>query len=74
VNSLRGGSPELSLDHALVAPSLQGLHLHDLQKIGVLTNVFTGVSEVGRGLAMTKCTQRETVRSGRGRGVLVVLL
>jgi hypothetical protein len=47
-----------------VAPSLQGLNLRDLQRTGVLTKVFTGVSEVGHGLAMRKRTQREVPRSG----------
>jgi hypothetical protein len=47
-----------------VAPSLQGCHLRDLQRTGVLTKVFTGVGEVGRGLAMRKWAQREMMRSG----------
>jgi hypothetical protein len=66
----RGHSPELSLELAPVARSLQGLHLHDLRRMGALTNVFAGVDEVGRGLGMRKRTQREMARLG----VLVVLL
>jgi hypothetical protein len=60
----RGHSPELSLELAPVARSLQGLHLHDLQRMGDLTNVFAGVDEVGRGLGMRKRTQREMARLG----------
>jgi hypothetical protein len=68
--SARGGSPELSLELALT-PSLQVLPLHDLQRTGVLTYIFTGIGEVGCGLAMRKRSPREMVSSG---GVLVVLL
>jgi hypothetical protein len=60
----RGHSPELSLELAPVARSLQGLHLHDLRRMGALTNVFAGVDEVGRGLGMRKRTQREMARLG----------
>jgi hypothetical protein len=62
----RGGSPELSLELALVAPSLQGLHLLVLQRMGVLTEVFTSVGEVWRGFAARKRTQGKLVRL-RGR-------
>jgi hypothetical protein len=60
----RGGSLELSLELAPMAPSLHGLHLRDLQRIGVLTKVFMGVGEVRCMLATRKWTQRETMRSG----------
>jgi hypothetical protein len=45
----RGGSPELSLALALVAHPPQGLHLHDLQRTGVLIEVPTVIGEVREG-------------------------
>jgi hypothetical protein len=56
----------LSLELAPVSPSEQGLHLQDLQRIGVLTKVFTDIGEVGHRLAMRKKTRRDMVRSGGG--------
>jgi hypothetical protein len=46
-----------------VAHPLLGLHLRDLQRTGVLTEVFASVGEVGRGLAARKRTQGESVTS-----------
>jgi hypothetical protein len=59
----RGNSPELSLALAPVAHPPLGLHLCDLLRMGVLTDVFTGIGEVKRGLAVRKRAQGESTRS-----------
>jgi hypothetical protein len=59
----KGGSPKLSLALTPVAHPPLGIHLRYLQKMGVPTEVFAGISEVRRGLAMMKWAQRESVRS-----------
>jgi hypothetical protein len=61
-SSSRFGSPELSLALAPVGPSLQGLHLRVLQRVGALTQVLAVVGEVERGLAMRKRTQGKLAR------------
>jgi hypothetical protein len=58
-----GTSPVLSLALALVALSLQHLHLRVLRRMGVLTEVHEVVDEVRHGLAMRKQTQEKSVRS-----------
>jgi hypothetical protein len=59
----RGGLSELSLALAPVAPSLQGLHLCILQRMGVLTEVLAVISKVGHGLATRKQRQGKSARS-----------
>jgi hypothetical protein len=59
----RGGSSELSLALTLGAPSLQGLHLHVLRRMGLLDEVLAIVGEVQHGLATRKDTQGKLVRS-----------
>jgi hypothetical protein len=66
-----GDSPELSLALALVAHPPRGLHLHDLQRTGVLTEVLAVVGAVGHGLVARKRTQGESVRSGGHCGALL---
>jgi hypothetical protein len=51
-----GGSPELSLALATVAPSRRGLLLCGLWRMGVLTTVFVGMGWVRRGLVMIRQT------------------
>jgi hypothetical protein len=52
----RGGSSELSQALTPVAPSLHGLHLHVLRRMGILTEVLAVIGEVGHGLEMRKWT------------------
>jgi hypothetical protein len=66
----RGGSPELRLALTLVAPSLQGLHLHVQQRMRVLNEVLVVIGEVRRGLATRKRTQGKSVRSRSPCGAL----
>jgi hypothetical protein len=57
-----GGSPELSLVLALVAPSPRGFHLQKLWRTGILTEVFVGVSEFGCKLATEQVGTRKSAR------------
>jgi hypothetical protein len=73
----RGGSLELRLVLAPVAPSLQGLHLHVIRRMQVLNEVLAVVGEVRCGLVMRKRTQGKSVRSWSPCGAppaLVLLL
>jgi hypothetical protein len=58
----RGDSLELSLALSPVAHSPLGLYLCDQQRTGVPTEVFTGIGEVGRGLAARKRAPGDLVR------------
>jgi hypothetical protein len=57
------GSPELSLELAPVDLSRRGLHLLDLWKKGILTEVLAGVSDGVCELAMMRQTHGTSVRS-----------
>jgi hypothetical protein len=59
----RGGSPKLSLALAPVAHSTWGLHLHDLRRTGILTEVLAIVGVVGRRMEMRRRTWGIAVQS-----------
>jgi hypothetical protein len=63
LSGTRGDLSELSLALALVVHFPRGLHLHDLRRMGILTEVLAAIGEVGHGQAVRKLTQGKSVWS-----------